>query len=56
MGEVWRAKDTRFDRSVFIKVLPAELAQNAQLKIRFEREARAISQFNRSHLLVGRRR
>jgi len=34
MGEVWRAKDTRLDRSVAIKILPAELANNAQLRIR----------------------
>jgi hypothetical protein len=50
MGEVWRARDTRLDRSVAIKVLPAEFAQNAQLKLRFEREARAISQLNHPNI------
>src|SRR5205809_1099240 len=50
MGEVWRGRDTRLDRSVAIKLLPAELAQNAQLKLRFEREARAISQLNHPHI------
>jgi serine/threonine protein kinase len=50
MGEVWRGRDTRLDRSVAIKVLPAEFAQNAQLKLRFEREARAISQLNHPNI------
>jgi hypothetical protein len=50
MGEVWRARDTRLDRSVAVKVLPAELAANAQLRLRFEREARAISQLNHPHI------
>lgn len=50
MGEVWCARDTRLDRSVAVKILPAELAGNAQLKIRFEREARAISQLNHPHI------
>ena len=50
MGEVWRGRDTRLDRSVAIKVLPAEFAQNVQLKLRFEREARAISQLNHPHI------
>jgi eukaryotic-like serine/threonine-protein kinase len=43
MGEVYRALDTRLDRQVAIKVLPAEFSQNAQLRLRFEREAKAIS-------------
>ncbi|HYR29059.1 MAG TPA: protein kinase [Thermoanaerobaculia bacterium] len=43
MGEVYRARDTRLDRSVAIKVLPATLAANPALRARFEREARAIS-------------
>src|SRR5438874_3947853 len=50
MGEVWRARDTRLDRSVAIKLLPAEYAQNAQLRTRLEREARAISQLNHPHI------
>src|SRR5437763_1763410 len=43
MGEVYRARDTRLDRTVAIKVLPSHLSGNAELKQRFEREARAIS-------------
>ena len=50
MGEVYRARDTRLDRSVAVKVLPAELANNPQLKVRFEREARAISQLSHPHI------
>jgi serine/threonine protein kinase/Tol biopolymer transport system component len=50
MGEVWRAKDTRLDRSVAIKILPAELAHNAQLRVRLEREAKAISQLNHPNI------
>src|SRR5262249_14630830 len=47
MGEVYRARDTRLDRTVAIKVLPSHLSSNPDLKQRFEREARAIS--NLSH-------
>jgi eukaryotic-like serine/threonine-protein kinase len=43
MGEVYRARDTRLDRSVAIKVLPTHLSANAEAKQRFDREARAIS-------------
>lgn len=50
MGEVFRARDTRLDRTVAIKVLPSEFANNAQLKIRFEREAKAISQISHPHI------
>ena len=50
MGEVWRGRDTRLDRSVAIKVLPAEFSENAQFKLRFEREARAISQLNHPNI------
>jgi serine/threonine protein kinase/Tol biopolymer transport system component len=50
MGEVWKARDTRLERSVAIKVLPAEFAENAQLKTRFEREAKTISQLNHPHI------
>jgi serine/threonine protein kinase len=47
MGEVYRARDTRLDRTVAIKVLPEHLSFTPELKQRFEREARAISQLNR---------
>jgi serine/threonine protein kinase len=40
MGEVFKARDTRLERSAAIKILPAELANNTQRKVRFEREAR----------------
>jgi len=50
MGEVYKARDTRLDRSVAIKILPAELAQNAQFKIRFEREAKTISRLSHPHI------
>jgi eukaryotic-like serine/threonine-protein kinase len=50
MGEVYRARDTRLDRAVAIKILPAEFAQNAQFKIRFEREAKTISRLSHPHI------
>jgi len=50
MGEVWRARDTRLDRDVAIKVLPPGLAENELFLQRFEREAKAISQLNHSHV------
>ena len=43
MGEVYLARDTRLDRDVAIKVLPAHLTSNTELKQRFEREAKSIS-------------
>ena len=46
MGEVYKARDTRLDRTVAIKILPAHLAINTELKQRFDREARAISSLN----------
>ena len=50
MGEVYRASDTRLDRTVAIKVLPQHLSSNPDLKQRFEREARAISSLNHLHI------
>src|SRR5713101_9888960 len=50
MGEVYRARDTRLDRAVAIKVLPAHLSDNPELKQRFEREAKAISSLNHPNI------
>src|SRR5207237_5888408 len=50
MGEVWRAKDTRLDRSVAIKVLSADLANDPQLRMRLEREAKTISHLNHPNI------
>src|SRR5882724_8286786 len=44
MGEVYRARDTRLDRTVAVKILPAALAADPEFRERFDREARAISQ------------
>src|SRR4029453_13617596 len=50
MGEVYRARDTRLDRTVAIKVLPAPLAADTEFRQRFEREARAVSSLNHPHI------
>jgi serine/threonine protein kinase/Tol biopolymer transport system component len=50
MGEVYRARDSRLDRTVAIKVLPSRLAQHPQAGERFEREARAIAALNHPHI------
>ncbi|HUP44182.1 MAG TPA: protein kinase [Thermoanaerobaculia bacterium] len=50
MGEVWRARDTRLERSVAVKVLPAGFSQQTELKNRFEREAKAISQMSHPNI------
>ncbi|HSB09430.1 MAG TPA: protein kinase [Blastocatellia bacterium] len=52
MGEVWRARDTRLDREVAIKVLPADFAQDADRLRRFEQEARATSALNHPNILT----
>ncbi len=50
MGEVYRARDTRLDRTVAIKILPARLAATPEVRQRFGREARAISSLNHPHI------
>src|SRR6202171_1706695 len=50
MGEVYRAKDTRLDRIVALKILPDHLADRAELRERFEREAKTISSLNHPHI------
>src|SRR5215468_3054454 len=52
MGEVYRARDTRLDRTVAIKVLPSHFSDDATLQQRFEREAKAISNLNHPHICV----
>ena len=52
MGEVYRARDTRLDRSVAVKILPDSFSQQPQFRARFEREARAISQLSHPHICV----
>ncbi|MGA2845691.1 MAG: protein kinase [Candidatus Acidiferrales bacterium] len=50
MGEVYRARDTRLDRTVAVKVLPQGLADTPEVRQRFEREARAVSSLNHPHI------
>lgn len=50
MGEVYRARDTRLDRTVAIKILPTHLSSSPESKQRFEREARAISSLNHPNI------
>src|SRR6202795_152129 len=50
MGEVYRARDTRLDRTVAVKILPSHLSENDEAKQRFDREARAISSLNHPNI------
>src|SRR5499426_314496 len=50
MGEVFRARDTRLDRHVAVKVLPQHLSANPELRARFEREAKTVSSLNHPHI------
>ena len=50
MGEVYRARDTRLDRDVAVKVLPASRVGDADAEARFEREARATASLNHPHI------
>src|SRR5256884_2830118 len=52
MGEVYRARDTRLERTVAIKILPRELSNDSIRKQRFEREAKTISNLNHPHICV----
>jgi Tol biopolymer transport system component len=52
MGEVYRARDTRLDRTVAIKVLPSHLSASPDLRARFEREAKAISALQHPNICV----
>src|SRR5579864_9547594 len=52
MGEVYRARDTRLDRIVAIKVLPTHLADRTDLRERFEREAKTVASLNHPHICV----
>ena len=50
MGEVYLAEDSRLDRKVALKILPQHLSDRAELRERFEREARAVSSLNHPHI------
>src|SRR5213594_4283975 len=50
MGEVYKARDTRLDRTVAVKILSPEIASSADARQRFEREAKTISQLSHPHI------
>jgi len=52
MGEVYRARDTRLDRFVAVKILHSQLACTPELKMRFDREARTLSSLSHPHGLA----
>jgi serine/threonine protein kinase len=54
MGEVYRARDTRLERTVAVKILPSHLSSSPELRQRFEREAKTISQLSHPHIFAPR--
>src|ERR1700757_865521 len=52
MGEVYRARDKRLDRTVAVKILPQEMSSDPARRQRFEREAKTISSLNHPHICV----
>src|ERR1700758_818057 len=50
MGEVYKARDTRLDRTVAIKILPSHLSENQEARHRFDREARTISSLSHPNI------
>jgi eukaryotic-like serine/threonine-protein kinase len=52
MGQVYRARDTRLDRTVAVKILPPVFAHDPQLRQRFDREARTVAALNHPHICV----
>ena len=52
MGEVYRARDTRLERTVALKVLPAQLSSDPERKARFQREAKSISAHEHSRAKI----
>src|SRR6266568_1577100 len=52
MGEVYRARDSRLDRDVAVKVLPTHLAADPQALARFEREAKAVAALSHPNILA----
>ena len=52
MGEVYKARDTRLDRIVAIKILPPEWANDASMKERFDHEAKTVASLNHPNICV----
>src|ERR687893_1407346 len=52
MGDVYRARDTRLDRDVAVKVLPERGARDAEARMRFEREAKAVAALTHPNILA----
>jgi len=52
MGDVYRARDTRLDRDVALKILPAEMASDPDRRMRFEREAKAVAALNHPNIVT----